>query len=677
MLFNPPTQFRHNTIQVALIPNFQYTQLEAALAEDPSFNTTVEISPQNIKKLEIFKSYDTHLTDVTLHLVDLDQITAIRISEGKYIIYIYAANATLQDGGIGQLNYFLCHEVTFPGGYPIATSQRSDLVINLRSIVRTRLELENNFAFELGGKGAKAASAGTQPIGFFLGDFAKLYTTNFAKVNPLEEFNSNLFDFTMSDFSQDSVHITNSIPSSGYKMEVDTNLEAIDYFFKNYPMFKTKFGWILDDFNIGGINPTVLKVTDFTMYPAWKNRISQGLSNFFNNELDVNDPVSQDFATMAISELFSIKPIEKVTYFDWAEFIIQEKFPKIYAVDIFTGQEIPMTSWNSVHEERLVLVSDGAGIKLKKIKNPRRSEYLTFMNEREIMETQLYKTVFKYLHPEITTYEFKNALVGDIDLNTAIHFKKEALAEGGYNKDRFGICYQVYHKFEQVPQREYGHYGETMAQDRDRYDSQFSPRFSLETVFSILSVDEGNLDISLPGEEDRATYETEVDSYDDPELAGLDCYPGSDGTYGDGGGLPGNTNIGDQAESYVKAGFKYVWGGTSDKGMDCSAFVQKAVTAAGIRGFPRTTLTQYPWCKAHAKSVSVENMQRGDIIFFAISKSHPPVSHVGIAANNAEFYHATRPYGTKRSLKGYFKPVGIYRIPQPNRSPDPKLAQSN
>ena len=83
-------------------------------------------------------------------------------------------------------------------------------------------------------------------------------------------------------------------------------------------------------------------------------------------------------------------------------------------------------------------------------------------------------------------------------------------------------------------------------------------------------------------------------------------------------------------------GIPYVFGGTSDDGVDCSGLVYLAFRNAGIQ-VPRSSLQQY----RHSIRVSRRNLLPGDLVFFNLD-SDDPVSHVGIYIGDNRFIHAPR-----------------------------------
>lgn len=105
----------------------------------------------------------------------------------------------------------------------------------------------------------------------------------------------------------------------------------------------------------------------------------------------------------------------------------------------------------------------------------------------------------------------------------------------------------------------------------------------------------------------------------------------------------GNTSIVESAEAYL--GVPYKWGGTTDKGFDCSGFVQKAYKDAGY-SIGRTTQLQA------LDGEEVEDYEPGDILCFGRSKWN--IFHTGIYIGDGKFIHASSPDGVIVSeLDGY------------------------
>lgn len=85
-------------------------------------------------------------------------------------------------------------------------------------------------------------------------------------------------------------------------------------------------------------------------------------------------------------------------------------------------------------------------------------------------------------------------------------------------------------------------------------------------------------------------------------------------------------------------GTPYAYGGASTRGVDCSAFVQ--ILYRDVLGVPvpRTTARQ----SRAGRSVSVEEAQTGDLVFFRPSRKQ---NHVGVYLGDGEFAHASTSQG--------------------------------
>ena len=85
-----------------------------------------------------------------------------------------------------------------------------------------------------------------------------------------------------------------------------------------------------------------------------------------------------------------------------------------------------------------------------------------------------------------------------------------------------------------------------------------------------------------------------------------------------------------EAKKYL--GIKYVYGGSTPKGFDCSGLVKYVLAKNGI-SVSRTSASQ----ARQGVSVSKSNLQPGDLLFFA---KNGRVHHVGIYAGNGQMIHA-------------------------------------
>jgi hypothetical protein len=80
-------------------------------------------------------------------------------------------------------------------------------------------------------------------------------------------------------------------------------------------------------------------------------------------------------------------------------------------------------------------------------------------------------------------------------------------------------------------------------------------------------------------------------------------------------------------------GTRYRYGGTTHRGIDCSAFMQKVGEYAFGWILPRTAREQY----ALMQPVCREDIHEGDFVFF---NTHGGISHVGMYLQNNKFVHS-------------------------------------
>ena len=87
--------------------------------------------------------------------------------------------------------------------------------------------------------------------------------------------------------------------------------------------------------------------------------------------------------------------------------------------------------------------------------------------------------------------------------------------------------------------------------------------------------------------------------------------------------------------AYAFRGTRYVMGGTSRSGFDCSGFVRIILGATDGVALPRTAMEQYE----HGTPVSQAEAQPGDLVFFK-NTYKAGISHVGIYVGGGQFVHA-------------------------------------
>lgn len=95
------------------------------------------------------------------------------------------------------------------------------------------------------------------------------------------------------------------------------------------------------------------------------------------------------------------------------------------------------------------------------------------------------------------------------------------------------------------------------------------------------------------------------------------------------------------AEVTKWVGVPYKYAGNDKKGVDCSGLTSQVfLKVLGIK-MPRSSREQQQWCR----SVKKENLQPGDLIFFATGSNRDRVSHVGMYVGNGEMIHASSSRG--------------------------------
>jgi lipoprotein Spr len=79
----------------------------------------------------------------------------------------------------------------------------------------------------------------------------------------------------------------------------------------------------------------------------------------------------------------------------------------------------------------------------------------------------------------------------------------------------------------------------------------------------------------------------------------------------------------------------YLWGGTSKRGIDCSAFIQTVYYQALGVTLPRTSLEQ----SSVGETIEKSELKFGDLVFFDTMRKGR-VTHVGMYLGNGFFAHS-------------------------------------
>jgi len=119
------------------------------------------------------------------------------------------------------------------------------------------------------------------------------------------------------------------------------------------------------------------------------------------------------------------------------------------------------------------------------------------------------------------------------------------------------------------------------------------------------------------------------------------------------------SNIIREAKKYL--GLRYIWGGTTPKGFDCSGFTSYVLAQKGV-GVARSSRYQ----ARQGEAVDIENAKTGDLVFFSKYGKGGRVTHVAMVVDNKKdgvyVIHATNRGIVVDNLteSSYWKPKMLY-----------------
>lgn len=118
-------------------------------------------------------------------------------------------------------------------------------------------------------------------------------------------------------------------------------------------------------------------------------------------------------------------------------------------------------------------------------------------------------------------------------------------------------------------------------------------------------------------------------------------------------------NVLQEAKKYL--GLKYIWGGTTPKGFDCSGFTSYVLAQKGV-GIARSSRYQ----AKQGKAVELAEAKTGDLVFFSKYGKGGRVTHVALVVDNKEdgvyIIHSTRRgiVVDNLSKSNYWRPKILY-----------------
>ena len=196
----------------------------------------------------------------------------------------------------------------------------------------------------------------------------------------------------------------------------------------------------------------------------------------------------------------------------------------------------------------------------------------------------------------------------------------------------------------------------------DAYDGAMAARQI--TVYAAPSDSAASLRTLRQGKVARLNDVTEDGNWYQITFSGTTGYVRADGCqtvqYSDYAGTSAVKSAREDLVDYAKSflGTRYVWGGASPSGFDCSGFTMYVYAHFGYRMSHGASDQLYAFTR-----VSIAERLAGDLVFFSYGGGD--ISHVGIYLGGGAFIHATSNGGVKISyFDGYYSStyVGAVRI---------------
>ena len=95
-----------------------------------------------------------------------------------------------------------------------------------------------------------------------------------------------------------------------------------------------------------------------------------------------------------------------------------------------------------------------------------------------------------------------------------------------------------------------------------------------------------------------------------------------------------NKDLFEEIEKWMDTRYRY--GGTTERGIDCSAYTGTLLADVYKLNVSRTSRNQYDECEKTQR----EDLRQGDLVFFNTRRRGKGVSHVGLYLGNGYFTHA-------------------------------------